>query len=564
MADYTFQDVQDIIAGGIVTDNGSIDYGGQFDHELLQNMILPTWKWYNIIRAIGDVIGHVPFVVSGDPVSSTFFYDLKNGNYLEITYTSELGRCTLSATGRNPDGTAFQHENSEHAISGVVGTTSITYPGNGQAGWALGGFDIVFGYGHRINNDTHEAYDYNAGLWLIPSDADIGTYQPTIPTEAEAILPELAFTKFAYEMLWACCPIGAIAATSTGDTSALMDAFVAFMDGATAEGGEEYDTPDDNSTDTGGATFGDVNDPVPHSGFPHRSAIETGFVSLYRPSVQEIRTISAWLWSDNFFDNIIKNFSSPMENIIGLFISPVTPPASASTFVIGNLNSNISCHRVTDQYYTRNCGSVHVSPTYNSFADYEPYTTYKLFLPFYGFADILTDSIMNKDVDVLYKFDLLSGDANIEVGVDGHVLQSYHANVYMPIPTSGVNMMSFYSQTLAGAGQVIAGAASENPLAMASGVMNMITAKPSYAGSNGISGNAGAMGIQYPYLIKCRAVRDMPDFYSKYDGIPYNRFATLSSMSGYTEVESCRLNIASASDEEVAEILRLLKEGVIL
>lgn len=564
MADHTYQEVQDTISGGIITDNGLIDYGGIFDEERHQNLLLPTWKWYNIIKAIGDVIGHVPFVAMGDPVESTFFYNLKNGNYLEITYTSQIGRCGLSAQGKNPDGTNFVHTNSHGESGTLFGACSITYPANGQGGWALGGFDIVFGYGHRIDNETHSEYGYNAGLWLVPADADIGVYQPTIPTEADAILPELAFTKFAYEMLWNYCPIAALNATSPDDTSLPIDIFMAFMDGATAEGGEEYDTPDDNSTDTGGATFADVNDPVPHSGFPHRSAVETGFVSLYRPSVQEIRTISAWLWSDNFFDNIIKNFSSPLENIIGLFISPVTPPASASTFVIGNLNSNISCHRVTDQYYQRNCGSVHVSPTYNSFADYEPYTSYKLFLPFYGFADIATDSIMNKDVDVLYKFDLLSGDANIEVGVDGHVLQSYHANVFMPIPTSGVNMMSFYSQTLAGAGQVIAGAASENPLAMAGGVMNMITAKPSYAGSNGISGNAGAMGIQYPYLIKCRAVRDMPDYYSKYDGIPYNRFATLSSMSGYTEIESCRLNIASASDDEVAEIMRLLKEGVIL
>ena len=573
MADYTFGDCADIIKGGIKTDRGN-KYGAEIANTYAQNWLLPTWKWYNSLTLVGDLVGHIPFVATGNPVTGTINIELTNGNYILVTYTSEVGRVTITATGYNSDGTVYTHENSDHAFNGVTGTTSITYPASGQAGWALGGFDLCFGYDFSVNTDTNEKYGYNAGLVLIPPSVEVGEVYPTIPTEAEAIAPEIFYTKFAHTFLYKVCPIAALNATSSADTSALMDAFCSFMEGSTVET-MPYDTPDDNTDETDGASFESANDTIPVPSLPSISALDTGFVSIYRPTTGEIRSVATWLWSDSFYNSVIKNFSSPFENIIGLFISPIVPAASSSTFKIGNVDSNITCTRVTQQRIIRDCGEVKVPKIYNSFADYSAYRSYKLYLPYYGMADLNTDDIVGGVVNVVYNIDILTGQCLISVRTthpsinntfkaQDHVINTFHTNLYTQIPINGQNMMSFYTQSLAGAGQLLAGAVSENPLAIGAGVMNMVTAKPSFGNSNGISGNAGLMGIQFPYLIECASVRDIPTNYSKYNGIPTNRYSRLGDLSGYTEVESCRINIASATDDELKEIETILKEGVIL
>lgn len=332
----------------------------------------------------------------------------------------------------------------------------------------------------------------------------------------------------------------------------------------------EYDEGDEgNPTGGGGGTYESRNDYMEWPALPSLSVTSTGFVTLYAPTAGQLHSIANWLWSPSFFDNVLKNYSDPFNNILGLFISPITPPTVASVFKVGNVSSEITANKVGNQYMQISCGSVHINPYYNSFADYDNYRSYKIFLPYYGIVDLSTDDFMGGTVAVRYNIDFFTGSATIAIGTTRpngaqHILHTYATNIFSQIPFSGVNMMNFYNQSIAAASSIISGGIGGNIATMGQGVLGLLNAHPTYGGSRGMGSTAGLMGIQYPYLIECRSIRDMPAGYNVNEGIPLNRVKRVIDLDGYTEFEQIHVKIAGATDDEALEIEKILKEGVLL
>ena len=93
------------------------------------------------------------------------------------------------------------------------------------------------------------------------------------------------------------------------------------------------DTPteDPNPPDTGGGLTPPIVVPVGSA---------SALWSVYNPTLTEINQLGAWLWSNNFIDQLLKMFNDPMQAIIGLhatFIQPVT--GSAQNIKVGYLDS---------------------------------------------------------------------------------------------------------------------------------------------------------------------------------------------------------------------------------
>lgn len=346
-----------------------------------------------------------------------------------------------------------------------------------------------------------------------------------------------------------------------------IDALYSFLeDTATLEW--SYEDGDASDTWAGGGGDSPRNDAIGYSRLPTLSILNSGLVALYAPNTGQLRSVGEWLWSSNFFDNILKNFSSPFDNIIGLWISPRTPSTSSSTFKIGNIDSEIPINRVSGQYEHFTLGRVSIGKYYNSFADYENYRAFKLYIPYYGIVDISTDDIVGGWVEIGFNIDYLTGSgvAQVMTNRNGtpHVVHQYPVNIYASMPYSGQNMMSFYSQAVSASGQIMTGFSNNSLIGMTEGVLNLVSAHPTYGGSKSMGGLSGLLGIQRPYLIECRSIRDMPKKYNKYEGIPLNKFYEVKNLSGFTQFDSIRVGAINATDEEINEIENILKEGVIL
>lgn len=541
-AEKSFNDVMALFSnGGLQSTNYGLLVTGSFsDH------IPPDGK--NRINNRGSIIADCQI-----DKSYQFNIEFSNNKMIIININVVSNGLTVS-TSFTQNGEEYTYEG-ERYTGGSGGINIDGIDGQQRLAWMLNsGYSVSLCRRDQENRNTSDW-----GIMMIPNAYDDGTlYRKDVPVEV------ISEREISYAIsIWA---------SDNGinpDTPTIPNtvAWHFFEDISLDE--LEYDEGDITPSGGGGGSYQSRNDAMTWPDLPSLSAVSSGLVSLYAPTAAQMLQISSWLWSDNFYDNIIKNFSSPFDNIVGLYISPVIPASAAATFIVGNVDSDIPVNKVSNPYVVRDCGSISVRKFYNSFADYDNYRSFKLFLPYYGIVDLSTDDFIGGSLAVRYNVDCFSGTATINVMTQRansvpHILHQYTTNLFSAIPYSGVNMMNYFNQIGSASASLITQGMSGNPIGMTAGISGLISAHPTYGGSKGISMAGGLMGIQYPYLIECRSIRDMPPSYNKYNGIPSNKYKQVSTLSGYTEFDSIRVSAANATDSELSEIEKILKEGVIL
>lgn len=293
--------------------------------------------------------------------------------------------------------------------------------------------------------------------------------------------------------------------------------------------------------------------------------------AVYNPTQAEVDALGAWLWSNNFVDQLLKMFNDPMQAIIGLhktFIPPIT--GAAQDIKVGYLNSGVSALTVPVQYSSVNCGTINCAEYFGNVFDYSPYTKIYLYLPFIGFKELDVSQVMRGRINVTYHGDAYTGCCLAEVSVtrdgeSGGVLYTYSGDCAARYPLSHGSYMGIVN-AIAGIGIGIGTALAGAPSIGVAGALGMAQhARATVEHSGSFSGNSGAMGIKKPYLVIMRPQTAMANNYEHFTGQPSNSNVVLGSASGYVRVKECHVeDIATATDAEKQMIESALKTGVII
>lgn len=284
--------------------------------------------------------------------------------------------------------------------------------------------------------------------------------------------------------------------------------------------------------------------------------------AIYNPTLAQLNSLGAWLWSTNFIDQILKIFNDPMQAIIGLHKVYATPSISGSGNIkVGYLDSGIPSNIVGNQYTYIDCGTVSLREYYGNILDYSPYTTVQLYLPFIGIVSLDIADVSRSSITVKYGVDVLTGACLASVSVQrdnaGGVLYQYSGNCACQYPLSSGSYMGMVTGAIGTIGSLAKG----NIFGSALSIAGMHT---NIEHSGGFSGNSGAMGIKKPYLIISRPQSVMNDGFPSIQGYPSNYFTRLGDCNGFTQVAECHVENIYATDKELDKIKDLLKEGVIL
>lgn len=312
-------------------------------------------------------------------------------------------------------------------------------------------------------------------------------------------------------------------------------------------------------------------DPVTPPPTPPSHAINSRFVTLYTPSLSQLNDLAAYLWSPAWsIDGFKKIFANPMDCILGLMIFPaLVAPSGSKEVNVGNLSTGVTMSYIDNQYVEVNCGSFEITEYYASYLDYDPYTKIEIYLPYIGTHRLSADDVMAKTIQLKYMIDLLSGACVAFLVVDGTTLYTFTGSCATPIPVSGNDWSNMVNGILSVAGAataaVISGgtAATMAAGALASTSLFVSSHKEHIRHGGSVASAAGLMSIQTPYLIVTRPRQALPIGQNSFQGYPSFMTESLGSLSGYTEVESCHLEHIPCTDEELTEIERLLKGGVL-
>ena len=334
----------------------------------------------------------------------------------------------------------------------------------------------------------------------------------------------------------------------------------------------------ENEHGGGGGDFSDPSEDVTDPAVPDISAVDTGFITLFNPSVSQLNSLASYMWSAGFdLDTFKKMFANPMDCILGLSILPkIVPSGGSRTVMVGNISTGVSMTVAASQYVKFDCGSVNVKRYSNSFLDYAPYTKVSIYLPFIGIHELSVDDVMNKSVHVKYNIDILSGACVAFVICGGTTLYTYTGQCAASVPvTSGdwSNMINGVIGAVGGALKAAVGGAAMGGLvgavgagaaSLASSAMDVAGMKPSVEHSGNMGGMGGMMGVKTPFLIITRPQQAIPAQQNKYTGYPAFMTKSLNALEGYTEIEEIHLENIPATEQELTEIYNLLKSGVIM
>lgn len=82
--------------------------------------------------------------------------------------------------------------------------------------------------------------------------------------------------------------------------------------------------------------------------------------------------------------------------------------------------------------------------------------------------------------------------------------------------------------------------------------------------SGTISGSAGMLGVRRPFITIEYPNQSLAENYKHFFGYPSNIYSKMGDMKGYTEVEQIEITGFSGTDNELAELLEIVKGGVYL
>ena len=332
-------------------------------------------------------------------------------------------------------------------------------------------------------------------------------------------------------------------------------------------------TPEVNKNDPGKGSdpWGTPDDIAPLTA-PTISAIDTGFTSMFQVTKTQLQSLSDFLWSDAFVDNVKKFFSDPREIIVGIAIMPVAPEVGSDmTIQAGGISTGITGKPLTSQYkLLEDIGTVYIQAENGNFLDYPPYTKITVHLPFCGEHSLDVNDVMGKTLKLSYLFDFLSGSVVAAIKVDGSTNYFFGGSCGMQVPSSSEDFGRMYSSILsAGAtlGSALATVATGGltaPLAIGAGAAmaaNGMQMSPDVQHTSGSGSINGMLGNQSAYITvekpNAKLAEDQKDFVGNMALIT----EYIRNVKGFIKCYKYHLDGVTATLDERKEIESYLSNG---
>ena len=468
---------------------------------------------------------------------------------------------------------------------------SSPIPGNDYYEYTFGAATLVLPVEFSANGDTYgflSLYDSDYAMWIY-------RYKSIYNPSGDAFAVQARFA-LGYPQ-------------STGGTTfskTTVDAWFGDYQVEQSDFDNPYDELVDDENQGGNDTnFGDNSDDITEDGLPDLDAIGTGFATIFTPTKSQLTNLSSVMWDSNVFtalQNLVENITN-MFTSLSIVPFNVTRGSEVEVSWLGLPLTSIYLYLAAKQYYEFDLGDINLDDDnrifkYDNCLDYSPFSKLGIYLPFIGFQELDIDECRNKVINLTYRIDILSGTCVAMVKLNGSPLYQFTGNCLAQIPITSESMQSLVTDAvnvgIAITNAKSAGAASSADIkaAEASGKGQavkdarikhaqvtqthadthlgsaaadaMMGLKPQYNKTGSVSATASLLSVKQPYLFLHTPKLSIPEKYQHFGGFPCNMTGTLGSFSGFTVVDSIRLNDLVATAPEVEEIYNLLKEGVII
>ena len=314
---------------------------------------------------------------------------------------------------------------------------------------------------------------------------------------------------------------------------------------------DDYHDPEDNTDDTQ-----DDSTNISVSG---------EVCKTFQISDIELRKLSQFLWSSNFFDNVLLVNNRPIENIISLkaVIGNASTTGASQALTLGNVESTVNVIPCAETI-TINVGGITIPKKYNNFLDFEPYTKVQIYLPFYGTAMLNSSLVIGRRIDITYIIDVITGTAKISIKHKNKTLYEYKTTCACDLPLTSSNRASVEMGYISSGLGMGVSLASGNVIGAVASGLSMAQSQFSSNTNGNVSGVVDFHDSRMVTVMVDRPVYSDLKMFNKTHGRMCNLSKTLKNLKGYTK---CADNVQlpfNCLDKEREMIIELLTSGVIL
>ena len=288
--------------------------------------------------------------------------------------------------------------------------------------------------------------------------------------------------------------------------------------------------------------------------FAQLNGSANNFIKSYILSYGELNSLAENFNNDNFV-NPIPVGANPFANIISLkqypfdISLPMVSMWRTEAIILDKWNTGISGKRLVSQNMLRQIGSYKIEKKYNSFLDYEPFTTAEIYVPMCGRANIPLNYIMGKTIIVYFASDLENGGCKAIVKCDeisAELSGTFSEDVSLTAENAGIRRLElayagsgFLASAVGAVASVGTGDSTGISYSSINGVKSLIDFANVNNGNYSVIKGESTPKVNFNNVPKCyvkisRPVIELPENYGRVNGFVVNKKLNLSNLNGYT------------------------------
>ena len=291
--------------------------------------------------------------------------------------------------------------------------------------------------------------------------------------------------------------------------------------------------------------------------------------STYAMTETNLKALGKKLWDDSFLKEISMLNNSPIENLLSAKAFPFPIPTSGATeknVIMGNVNMGVSGYELPSSFNpTKTIGSFMVDKKFNGVLEWLNYHIKVIcYLPYIGFVELNIKEIINKTVTLKYIYDVITGVCTACFYSNDIEICKYSGTIAIDIPITASNRAQVEAGYITSALGAIGSLMTGNILGLASSAFGALMNQNHFTTKGSPSPSCDAFDEQKAFIIIDYPVYYPPTNYAHDYGYPCNLSMKLGNCKGFTKCANVDVDGLSCTEEERAELKRLLEGGVYL
>jgi len=315
--------------------------------------------------------------------------------------------------------------------------------------------------------------------------------------------------------------------------------------------------------------------------FAQLNGSANNFIKSYILTYGELNSLAENFSRDNP-ENPIPVGANPFASIISLkqypfdISLPMISMWETEAIILDKWNTGIAGKRLLSQNMLRQIGSYKIEKKYDSFLDYEPFTTAEIYVPMCGRAKLPLNYIMGKTIIVYFASDIENGGCKAIVKCDeisAELSGAFSEDVTLTAENVGMKRLEMAyagSSILGSAVGAVASVGTGDSTGIAysaiNGVKSLIDFASVHNGNYSVIKGESTPRVNFNNVSKCyikisRPVIELPENYGKVHGFVVNKKFNLSNLSGFTICGNVEVDGLSCTENEKETLKGIMESG---